>query len=266
MGLFAYVDAAAFSSLDAAVTVSATNLGSDVTGGLSGTTLQMASSPSTGAFTLVGTGSMTFDRSLNADLGVLVNTGFVHVQLAIRTLVVGFTSMSSLTVKLGLTSAIEGSYGTFTFAEDSDTHLELADTLGIPYDLGIVSGTITVFSVPDTGLIDVGNVIGDFRMADNVLGHWFGFDSGFPCPISLFDWGTVHLNVSLRPHPRFTTGGPSFTVSGSDAGGGAWLATINPWAFFDDHSLGDGVVNVLDIAARFLSPDGGDQGVSLDCT
>jgi hypothetical protein len=249
MGLTAFVDASAFSpSLHAQVQVDATSLGASITAGLSGTQLQLASTPATGSFKIVGTGVFNIPISLNFDAGPFHNTGDMSINLNVTQLILGFTNMNTLTLKLGISTAIEGNYGSFTFGETSDTHVSVHDKLKV--DFGICTCTVLKFNQDN---IDLGNVIGNFRMADNVLDDWFTFPTFIPCsPISL-----VFAHIKLRPHPRFTTSGSSFTVNAVDAKGGAWIATVNPKGIAPDF--------IMDIVARFASPDGGDQGFSLSC-
>jgi hypothetical protein len=250
MGLMAFVDVAAFSSTSARVQLSASNLGADVTAGLSGTTLSLASSPATGSLTLIASAIMNFNFNLGFSAGPFTNTGNLGVNLNVTQLTIGFTNMNSLTLKLGYSTAIEGNYGTFTFGEQSDTHIDVHDHLDV--DLGVV--TIHGIVGVDINNLDLGNVIGDFRMADNVLGSWMSFPLPLPPCVIVPFFG--HIN--LRPHPRFTSSGSTFTVSSSDTeGSGVWIATVNPLGIVPDF--------VSDIIARFASPDGGDQSFSVSC-
>ncbi len=263
LGLFAFVDASAFSALNAQVQVNATNLGQDVTSALAGKTLQLVSSPATGSFTLVGTGKFDFNIDLSFSAGPLTNRGdnpgdpaTLAIHLAVTQLIIGFTDMTNLTLKLGVSTAIEGSYGSFTFGETSDTHFDLHSHLDI--DLGIGTWHDAVgFDITNA---DLGNVIGNFRLADNVLGAWMSAPTPVPCDISIVPPSITFLSVdlNLRPHPRSTTSGSMFTVSSSDTeGSGVWIATVNPKGIVPDF--------VMDIIARFASPDGGDQSLSTSC-
>ncbi|MDQ6616662.1 MAG: hypothetical protein M3083_18440 [Actinomycetota bacterium] len=256
LGLFAFVDASAFSGINAQVTVTAANLGQDVTSGLSGKTMQLASSPPTGSFMLVGTGVFTFDIGLGFNAGPFTNTGNLKINLNVGQLIIGFTDMTSLTLKLGVSTAIEGNYGSFTFGETSVTTIDLHSHLDIDLGIGTWHDAVGV----DINNLNLGNVIGNFRMADNVKGSWQSVPTPVPCDISFVPPSITFLKVSidLRPHPRFTTSGSMFTVSSSDTeGSGAWIATVNPKGIVPDF--------VLDIIARFASPDGGDQGISTTC-
>jgi hypothetical protein len=256
LGLFAFVDASAFSGIDAQVQVTASGLGQDVTSGLSGTTMQLASSPATGSFMLVGTGVFNFNVNLGFNAGPFTNTGNLAIHLNVGQLIIGFTDMTSLTLKLGVSTAIEGNYGSFTFGETSVTTIDLHSHLDIDLGIGTWHDAVGV----DIDNANLGNVIGDFRMADNVLGEWFSVPTPVPCDVSIVPPSITFLSVdiNLRPHPRFTSTGSMFTVSSSDTeGSGVWIATVNPEGVVPDF--------VLDIIARFASPDGGDQGLSTTC-
>jgi hypothetical protein len=80
-----------------------------------------------------------------------------------------------------------------------------------------------------------------------------------PCDVSIIppDIDFAVITVELKPHPHSTTSGPSFTVSGAAAEGGAHIVTVNPKGALPDF--------VLDIIARFASPLGGDQGLGTAC-
>jgi hypothetical protein len=103
-------------------------------------------------------------------------------------------------------------------------------------------------------------VVGNFRLAGNHLGNWLtALPTPVPCDVSIVppDIDFAVVTVTLKPHPHGTTPGPSFTVNGGAAEGGAHIVTVNPFGAVPDR--------VLDVIARFASPNGGDQGLGTAC-
>lgn len=238
--------------IKAQVELDVDNFGQTVSAGLAGKTLSIASNPPTGSFNLLASGVIKASFSLDFDFAFLENRGTLDLQLDIFRLNIAFKNMTNLKLTGGITSAIEGNYGEFTFAERSNLKITVEDRLVI--DTGV--GDVEIF---DFGPVtfDVGNVIGNFRMATNHLGTWFSLPTPIPCldPFPNF----IDIDVELKPHPHGTTSGPSFTVTGASAEGSppAHIVTINPFGILPDF--------VLDIIARFASPLGGDQGLGVSC-
>ena len=231
-----------------------TDFGRVVTADLVGKTLNLTSTPATGSFNLLASGRIHHTVDLGFNVGPLENTGSLDLTLTIHRLNIAFTDLNSLSLTAGVTSAIQGDYGSFTFGEQSDLLITLQDRLVV--DTGV--GDMEIFDFgPFTQ--NVGNVVGNFRLATNHKASWFTLPTPIPCDIGLFDIDFFHISVDLRPHPHETTAGPSFTVYGADAEGSpaAHLVTVNP--------LGLVPPFVLDIVARFASPLDGGQGLSLPC-
>lgn len=242
--------------IQAAVDVNAVNLGAVVTADLVGKTLSLTSNPATQSFNLLASGRLNFNVDLAFTAGPLRNTGTLNVDLIITRFRVAFTDMSSLTLKAGITSAIEGSYGTFTIEERSNLFLTIEDHLVVETGFGD-------FPLIDFGphTINPGDVVGNFRLAGNHLGNWVtALPTPLPCDVDLAppDVDFLVVTVQLKPHPHATTPGPSFTVAGAAAEGGAHIVTVNPFGFLPDF--------VLDIIARFATPlNNGDQGLGTVC-
>lgn len=236
----------------AEVKLDVVDLGRTLTADLVDKTLTITSSPATASFNLMASGRLEInDISLDFDAGPFQNRGQLDVLLDIFSLNVAFENLSSLTLTGGFTSAIQGNYGTFTVGERSNLELFVRDRLDVDTGVGVVT-VIPTFEKT----IDLDNVIGNFRLATDHLGRWFGIPTPIPCsivPPDVFD-----LSINLRPHPHTTTSGSSFTVSPPGAAeGDAWLVTPNPLGALPNF--------VLDIIARFATPLTEDQGISLDC-
>jgi hypothetical protein len=237
--------------ISAEVRLDVVDLGQTLTADLVDKTVTITSSPATASFNLLASGHLEInDISLDFDAGPFQNRGQLDVSLDIFGLNVAFEDLSNLTLIAGFTSAIQGSYGSFTVGERSNLELYVRDRLDVDTGLGVVT-VIPTFEKS----IDLDNVVGNFRLATNHLGQWFGIPTPIPCSIVPPD--TFDLSINLQPHPHETTSGSSFTVVGAEAEGGAWLVTPNPLGALPDF--------VLDIIARFATPLTGDQGISLDC-
>jgi hypothetical protein len=234
----------------ASVQLNVTNFGKVVTAGLNGKTLNLASTPATQSFTLVAAAIFDFGFNLDFDAGPIHNEGNVGINFNLSELTVGFTNMSSLNVHLGVSSGVDGNYGSFTFNEDSDTHLTFDDELSLRFsvfgfDIDIGLASIHVHN------IDLGNVIGNFRIAEDSLGFWHGANTHLgPCELG---FGTVHFNVNLRPHPLYTTGGSGFTLTGPTT----YIFTPNPWGVMPDF--------IMDVVAYFATPYTNDVSLSTSC-
>lgn len=257
LDITAFANASLFGGdITAQADLEVTDFGKVVTADLVDTTLTLKSSPPTGSFNLLASGRIVHDVDLGFNAGPLENTGNLTLTLDIFRLNIAFTDLTELTLMGGITSAILGDYGTFTFGERSNLNVTISDRLVV--DTGV--GDVEIF---DFGPVshDLGDVVGNFRLATNHLDSWFTLPTPIPCGGSFIppDVDFFHISVDLKPHPHSTTAGPSFTVSPPGGGeGNAHLITVNPFGILPDF--------VMDIIARFTTPlDNGDQGLSLKC-
>lgn len=253
LDLSAFLDDAVFGPASkAGFTLDVDNLGSTVSAGLAGTVLTLGSSPATQSFTLVAHAHLNFNIPLNFNIGPLVHTGNVLINLNVQELTLGFTNMSSLTVRLGYSTSVQGTYGTFTFGEKSQTVITVnsdVDFEALGEDVNVASATI--------GPVNLGNVIGNFRIADNHEAEWFSVDLPIPCLDGDLNPHLLDAVVELKPHPHYTTNTASFTVASAGAGGGAWIATVNPLGVVPDL--------VTDVIAAIVSPLGGSADFTTAC-
>jgi hypothetical protein len=261
LGITAFMNADALGPAhNAFLQLNNTNLGRIVTSNLSGTQLDLTSTPATGSFTLIAGAHFTFgpfDLGFSAAEGVVQNTGDLSIDFNLAKLTIGFTNMSSLTLKLGVSTAILGTYGTFTFDEDSDTHLTLHDDLklhcgGCAFGFDVDVHLIDNFAIENA---DLGNLIGSWHLAKNENGHWYSQDLVLR-PCSFDPTESVHFNINMTPVPYSNVAGSGFTVSSSDSPNG-WIVTPNPWGVLPGF--------VMDIVAYFTTPESHDLGVSFSC-
>jgi hypothetical protein len=240
---------------NAAVALHVTNLGKKVTAGLDGTRLHLVSTPKTDAFALEAAGRVKKDVDLRWDGGILQNHGTLNADLKIKRVTLGLTDFSDVNVRLGFTTGLDGSYGTFTFGQDSNLTVGLDDHFSVyidwPDPLG--SDTIPLVSI-DRLTIPFGNVAPRWHLNQNRYGEIFD--------VGIFDLELASCGVRFnsRPAPGFTTSGNTFTV-GRPADDGehtpAWLITP------DINLLGFSLPSFgLDIIAYFLSPYG--HGLDVD--
>ncbi|WP_408895422.1 hypothetical protein ACJ5H2_11000 [Nocardioides sp. R1-1] len=235
----------------AAVQLSVTNLGKNVTADLVGTRLHITSAPATQAFALEAAGRVQKTISLDWDGGIFQNTGSLSADLKIKRVTLGLTDFSDVNLRLGFTTGLDGSYGTFTFGQDSDLTIDIEDQFSVfidwPDPLG--SDTIPLVSIPHA-TVPFGNVAPRWHINENVTGEAFH--------IPVFHFGIADCGVSfdVRPAPGYTTPGNTFTLGQPASEGGhtpAWLITP------DVNLLGLSLPDFgLDIIAYFLSPYGND--------
>lgn len=233
----------------AAVTLTVTNLGKKVTADLVGARLHITSTPATAAFALEAAGRVQKTISLDWDGGVFQNTGSLSADLKIKRVTLGLTDFSDVNLRLGFTTGLDGTYGSFTFGQDSDLTIDLEDQFSVfidwPDPLG--SDTIPIVTIPHA-TIPFGNVAPRWHINENVQARAFHF------PIFHFGIADCGLSFDVRPAPGYTTPGNTFTLT-PPAGDGtntpAWLITP------DINLLGLSLPSFgLDIIAYFLSPYG----------
>jgi hypothetical protein len=261
LGISAFMNADAIGPAhNAFLQLDITNLGKVVTSNLSGTQLDITSTPTpTGSFTLIAGAHFAFgpfNLGFSAADGLIQNTGDLSIDFNLAKLTIGFTNMSSLTLKLGISTAVEGTYGTFTFDEDSDTHLTVHDSLTFHCDscaLGLFDIDFNLF--PDISIEnqDLGNVIGAWHLARNEDGEWFSQGLGIPCSLDL---DTVHIAVTMTPVPDHNVSGSGFTVSSAGSPNG-WIVTPNPWGILPDFAM--------DVIAYFTTPESSSIGAGFSC-
>lgn len=249
----AFASAAIADPVDAtaAVALTVTDLGKQVTGDLVGTRLHITSSPATQAFALEAAGRVQKTISLDWDGGIFQNTGSLSADLKIERVTLGLTDFSDVNLRLGFTTGLDGSFGTFTFGQDSDLTIDLEDQFSVyidwPDPLG--SDTIPLVTIPHA-TIPFGNVAPRWHINENVTAEAFH--------IPVFHFGIADCGVSfdVRPAPGYTTPGNTFTLGQPTNDGThtpAWLITP------DINLLGFSLPDFgLDIIAYFLSPYGND--------
>lgn len=233
----------------AAVTLTVTNLGKTVTADLVDTRLHITSTPATDAFALEAAGRVQKTISLDWDGGVFQNTGSLSADLKIKSVTLGLTDFSDVNLRLGFTTGLDGTFGSFTFGQDTDLTIDLQDQFSVyidwPDPLG--SDTIPIVNIPHA-TIPFGNVAPRWHINQNVQARAFHF------PIFHFGIADCGLSFDVRPAPGYTTPGNTFTL-GQPTGDGtntpAWLITP------DINLLGFSLPDFgLDIIAYFLSPYG----------
>lgn len=242
--------------VNAAATLNITNMGSTVTGQLDGTTLKVNSSPATESFALQASAAIHLDFDLGFEAGPLTNTGSLGVDIDVRSLTVGFKNASALQLDLGITTGLKGDFDEFTFGIDSDTQIDLQDTVHVTFENPIEDIDIDLFTVGPVH-IDFNNVIDHFRLAQNRYDRIFG--------LRLVDIGLGYCDfeINTRPSHFSSTTGSSFTVGPPVDDGSnppAWLIMPNP------NFLGVSVPDlIVDIVMFFTSPYGHDIGAGVDC-
>lgn len=233
----------------AAVTLTVTDLGKVVTADLVGTRLHITSSPATGAFALNAAGRVQKTISLDWDGGIFQNTGSLSADLKIKRVTLGLTDFSDVNLRLGFTTGLDGTFGSFTFGQDTDLTIGIEDQFSVfidwPDPLG--SDTIPIVKIPYAS-IPFGNVAPRWHINQNVQARAFHF------PIFHFGIADCGLSFDVRPAPGYTTPGNTFTLpqpTGDGTNTPAWLITP------DINLLGLSLPDFgLDIIAYFLSPYG----------
>lgn len=235
---------------NAAVSLTVDNLGQTVTADLIGTRLHITSSPATGGLAIQAAGRIQKDISLDWDGGIFQNEGNLGVDLKIKKITLGLTSFSDVNLRLGFTTGLDGSFGTFTFGQESDLTIDLREKFSVfidwPDPFG--SDTITLVNIPHA-VIPMGNVVPRWHINANKFG------TIFEIPFFHFLIGDCHVSFDARPAPGFTTATSTFTLGAPPAAPAghtpAWLMTP------DINLLGFSLPSFgLDIIAFFLSPYG----------
>lgn len=240
---------------NAAVALTVTNLGKTVTAALDGSRLHLTSTPATEAFALEAAGRVQKSIDLAwssgddpAD-GFFQNEGNLDVDLKIRRVTLGLTDFSDVNLHLGFTTGLDGSYGTFTFGQDSNLTVDLRERFFVyidwPDPLG--SDTITLVDIPHQ-TIPLGNVVPRWHINENVYGRIFHI------PVLNLGIANCGATFDARPAPGYTTDHNTFTLGQPTDDGShtpAWLITP------DISLLGFSLPDFgLDIIAYFLSPYG----------
>ncbi|HYG92210.1 MAG TPA: hypothetical protein VD859_01375 [Nocardioides sp.] len=240
--------------LKAEAALQITDLGQTVTGTLEGTGLHVTSSPATGSFLLSAAGEVSVDANLDFHELIFKNVGTLDVHVDIKQVTVGFQNASDLVLDLGVTTGLRGDFTGFQFGLDTDTAIEVHDTLSVFIDWPDPLGT-TDWEVANLHAnIDFGNVLEAWHVNRN---QWGNFAS-----LSLFGCG-AHLD--LLPGPGFKTANSSTLNLGPvpDAPDGftdAWL--ITPDANVFNLSLPSWA---MDLVAFFASPYDTDWDVRIGC-
>lgn len=239
----------------AAVTVTVTDLGELVTADLIGARLHITSSPATAAFALEAAGrvqkyiSLDWGSGEDGKTGFFQNRGSLSADLKIHRVTLGLTQFSDVNLRLGFTTGLDGTFGSFTFGQDSDLTVELEDEFSVfidwPDPLG--SDTLSIVKIPHLR-IPFGNVAPQWHINQNVQAR------AFHLPIIHFGIADCGVSFDVRPAPGYTTPGNTFTLpqpTGDGTNTPAWLITP------DINLLGFSLPGFgLDIIAYFLSPYG----------
>lgn len=260
LDMYAYVGTALFGGdLRARFVANIINLGASTTAGLDGSTAKIRSSPATTNIELHAWGRIHYLRNFSGCAPSSCPTFRVQygghagvVPITINDLMVKATNVSSLDVKLGLTSKVTGSYGSFSFGFQSIT--VAVDFYG--YLQACAEVCVTLVSTPeihttfDLTIKWVGATNHEFMWIDYDT-PWVVFNT---CSWTA-DWNIV---VYMRPHQHFFSGTPAngFTVTAASAEGGAWFLTPNPNGFFG--------TEIMRLAQAFTA-DGGGLRVSVEC-
>jgi hypothetical protein len=174
-----------------------------------------------------------------------------------------FSNLKTFTLTLGVTSAIQGDYGSFTLGWDSmSVHLKVDARARAELDLGITFG------------LDIANIHLDFTIPVNVVWHLmtnhygvpaysnglFSLDTPIPCGCHGFlclDIDFYDVDIALKPHAH-TYATNHFTVSPPGASeGSAWLVVPDPYDWVPD--------TAIFIIAALTSPIGGGADVNFPC-
>lgn len=240
---------------NAAVSLNVTDLGKDVTGDLIGNRLHITSAPATGGFTIQAAGRVQKNVNLDWDGGIFQNDGELDIDLKIHKITLGLTAFSDVNVRLGFTTGLDGTFGSFTLGQDSNLNIKLRDHFYVHIDWPDPFGSdnITLIDIPTVN-VNLGNVVPRWHINRNVYGEIFHI------PFFFFLIGECSVVFDARPAPGYTTPGSTFTVGPSPAGTPAWLLTP------DISLLGISLPDfALDIIAFFGSPYGHDINAYPDC-
>ncbi|RNL61330.1 hypothetical protein EFK50_18410 [Nocardioides marmoriginsengisoli] len=260
MDISAYATAAITSPVDAnaAVSLGVTNLGSTVTGDLTGNVLHITSAPATEAFSLQAAGRVQKTIDLGFDGGIFQNTGTLGADLKINKVTVGLNDFSDVNLRLGFTTGLDGTFSSFTFGQESNLTIDIEDHFSVYIDWPdpFGSDTIDLITIPHQ-VIPLGNVVPKWHINSNTFGEMFDI------PFFFFLIGECNVQFDARPAPGFTTAGSTFTLPAPPDDGShtpAWLLTP------DIHLLGLSIPDFgLDIIAFFMSPYGKGINAHPEC-
>lgn len=256
----AYATAAITDPVDAtaAVSLMVDNLGQTVTADLIGSRLHVTSAPATDSISIQAAGRVQKSVNLDWDGGIFQNDGELNADMKIKKITLGLTDFSDVNLRLGFTTGLDGTFGSFTFGQESDLTIDIRDKFEVfidwPDPFG--SDTITLVNVPHQS-IPLGNVVPRWHINKNTYGEIFDI------PFFIFVIGECNVQFDSRPAPGFTTPGPIFTLGAPEGAPGqtpAWLMTP------DVSLLGISLPGfALDIIAFFLSPYGNDIDAHPEC-
>lgn len=244
-------------NLQAAVSMLITNLGRTVDMFLNGTTLQAVSSPATSGIEIHTWGRINYMKTFGGCVPSSCPTFRIEygghagvVPLTINDLGIAITNLSSLNIRLGITSGIDGNYGTFRFGWASMSvtiDVEASASACVTgWCLTIISATI---HVTDPSF----NVV--FHLGTNHYGGWYHISTPVPC--DLFPPTAYDIHVDINPH-KHSTPVNGFTVAPPGAAeGNAWTVTPDPEGIVPDLAV--------DVAAALTSPYGGGFSISFPC-
>lgn len=240
----------------AAASLKVTDLGEEVTGRLEGTSVTITSTPATGSFLLSASGEINVDADLGFQEAIFKNEGTLDVHVDIFSVTLGFQDASNLTIDLGITTGLRGDFSGFQFGLDTDTEIEIHDTLSIFIDWPDPLGSTTWDVASVHANIDFDNLIEAWHVNSNTWGDFASLED------PLIGCG-AHLE--LIPGPGTSTSNSSTlnlpAVPGAPSGfTDAWLITPDIRVF--NLSLPDWI---LDLVAYFATPYESDWDVRIGC-
>jgi hypothetical protein len=261
LNISAFATAAIATPVDAtaAVQLTVTNIGQDVTAAMDGSThIHVTSSPATTAFLLQAAADVKLNVDLGFTAGPFVNTGSLGVDANIHTLTLGFQNFSDIGLDLGITTGVTGDFSLFQLGEDSDTNINLEDHFKVHIDLPDPFGGVDI-PLLDVGPIpiDLHNVIDHFRITSNTSGPIFSI------PVFEAILASCDVNINARPQPGFDSSGSTLALGPPPSDGhspAAWLITPDP------NLLGFTLPDfAVDVVAFFESPYGNEISASFGC-
>lgn len=249
----AFVDASLFGGdVTARVTLGVANLGAAADIYLQGSALRFTSTPATSSAEIHAWGRISYMRSFSFCVPSSCPTFrlrmFGHagvVPLTVNDLGLAATNVSSLRVLLGLTSGIDGSFGTFQFGWGSMT---VSADFEVTVDACVSGWCATIVSASLHGTFPL-NVL--FHLGTPHSATWWHANTPVPCSFT----STFDIHVNINPHPHFASWN-GFAVAPSGEGG-AWTVIPNPNGLLPSAAM--------EAVAAFTSPYGGGFGVSFPC-
>lgn len=246
-----FVEAALFGGdLKARLRLDVDNLGASTTMSLSGTTLNVASSPSTTNLEVHIWAEYFFMKTFNGCApsscpGNRIQWGDHAgvVPLTVNDLKFRLTNFNSFIMKLGIASSVQGTYGVFDFGWSSiRANIDIHAFLKACVDVFIGSGCSTLVSFNWHENIPV-NVL--FHLATQHTGNWFTV-----CILSL-----VEIDVNIRPHPHGASWNGFVLSNPGSSEGSAWVITPDPFDLIPDR--------FVQLVASLKDPLGGNIDVSV---